>query len=332
MTSGTDSAATRALGPVEWAVVMLAREPAPLVLANIAWHLAAGATQVFLYLDDPRDPVAAVAAALPRVVVTLCDRAFWRTLAGRRPALQTRRQSLVATHAYRARQTGWLLHIDADEFVWPADGLAADLAMAPADAIWLHLPVLERYWLSPAPQTLFEGAFMAPLPPGKPASDAARAPYLARGVAGHVAGKGCTRCGLPAELLPHAPRLHGLRPPAATADHSRILHFDGVTPLHWLLKLLRYAAHAPAQWERFLGPHRRAQLHHVRAHQHDPAALRAFLDLLKRAPFPMHDRLVRLPFDPVPAMQAVLAAPPSLDVEHFDALLRAAEPMLAQGL
>lgn len=311
---------------------MLAREPAPLVLANIAWHLAAGAAQVHLYLDNPRDPVATAAAALPRVMVTPCDKAFWRALSVQRPALQTRRQSLVATHAYRARQTGWLLHIDADEFIWPADGLVADLAQAPDDAIWLHLPVLERYWLTTAPQTLFDGAFVAPLPPGKAVSDAARAPFLGRGVTGHAAGKGCTRCGLNAELGPHAPRVQGLRPPAATARNSRVLHFDGLTPLHWLLKLLRYAAHDPAQWERFLGPHRQAQLRHVRAHQHDPAALRAFHDLLKCAPSPIDDRFVRLPFDPMPAIRAVLATPPSLDVATFDDLLRAAEPELLRGL
>ncbi len=315
-----------------WSVVMLAREPAPLVLANLAWHLAAGARAVHLYLDDPRDPVADAAAALPGVRVTRCDRAFWQRLAGNRPALQTRRQSLVATEAYRATATGWMLHLDADEFLWPAGELAADLAQVPPSALWLHLPVRERCFLCPGAQTLFEGGFRAPLPPGARPADPARAPYLARGLTAHAAGKGCTRCGQDAELLPHAPRLRGERPPSARAAQARILHFDGLTRLHWLLKLLRYADHPPGKWERFLGAHRQAQLRHVRDHRQDPVALHAFHDLLKCRTADEECDAEQLAFDPVPAMRRYLNPVPGIDAAGFDDLLRRDAPDHCAGL
>ncbi len=315
-----------------WSVVMLAREPAPLVLANLAWHLAAGAKAVHLYLDDPRDPVAEAAAALPNVTVIRCDRAFWQRLAGNRPALQTRRQSLVATEAYRATATGWMLHLDADEFLWPATGLAAALGQMPPSAQWLHLPVRERCFLGPDTQTLFDGGFLAPLPQGTPPADPERARYLARGLTAHAAGKGCTRCGQDAELLPHAPRLRGERPPSERAAQARILHFDGLTRLHWLLKLLRYADHPPGQWERFLGAHRQAQLHYVRAHRHDPGALRAFHDMLKCCMGDKGGRAEKLAFDPVPAMRRYLTPVPGIDSAGFDEMLRRADPERCVGL
>ena len=310
-----------------WSVVLLAREPAPLVLANLCWHLEAGARHVHLYLDDPEDPVAALAAGIPGVSVTPCDDAFWQRLNGGRPALQTRRQALVATLAYRATTEGWMVHLDADEFLWPPGGLEPDLAQLPPRAPWLHLPVKERCYLTPSPQNLFEGAFLSPQGAATP-QDPDRAAFLSRGLSGHAAGKGVTRCGLPAELLPHAPRLAGERPPADSAQGSCVLHFDGLTPLHWIIKIMRYAAHPPGQWERFLGPHRRAQVAHARAIMADPAALRAFHDLLKHRPDTGAGAAV-LPFDPAPAMHARLDDPPALDVASFDALLRQTCPEAA---
>lgn len=327
-----ESAPDLAAAARQWSVVMLASEPAPLILANLAWHLDAGARAVHLYLDNPRDTVANQASALPGVHVTRCDQVFWQSLSGKRPALQTRRQSLVATHAYRSTSTGWMVHLDADEFLWPAGGLAADLAQIPREATWLHLPVLERRFLTPGAQTLFEGTFVPPLQPGAAPSDPARAPFLARGLTAHAAGKGCTRCGLGAELLPHAPRLQGARPSAPDAATTRVLHFDGLTRLHWLLKLLRYADHPQGQWERFLGPHRQAQLRHVRRHRHDADALHAFHDLLKCGQIGEAAAVQRLPFDPSEAMLRLKLPTSGLQSATFDDLLRRSEPALCRGL
>lgn len=326
-----------------WGLVMLVDEPEALVLANLCWHLEQGAQEIHLYLDAPGTAaaraLAQTAATLPGVSITRCDGGFWRALNGSRPALQTRRQTLVATQAYQQSTAQWMLHLDADEFLWlpHGRGFAQELAKA-GDAAFLALPNLERAYTTPVPTALFEGVFRVPIPMRAPlpAPLAHQAPFVARGVSGHAGGKACTRTGLEAVLQPHAPRLNGKRPPSAPASAAVVLHFDGLTPLHWLIKLKRYAAHDPTQWARFLAPHRRAQLLYMREYHDDPAALHAFHDRLKRAadlPGLEAAGLVRqLRFDPAPALRRWLSdALPDLTVAGFDAALRHAFPELLAG-
>ncbi|HHX89203.1 MAG TPA: hypothetical protein GX700_05405 [Paracoccus sp.] len=327
-----------------WGVVLLADEPEALVLANLCWHLEQGAQEVHLYLDAPDSPAAravmAQAAALPGIRITACDKAFWRALNGARPALQTRRQTLIATQAYQQSRTAWLLHLDADEFLWLPKGkaFAQELVAADKAAAFLALPNLERAYTRPEPLDLFEGVFRVPIPAHAPLPGALahQAPFVARGLPGHAGGKACTRIGLGASLQPHAPRIDGERPASAPAGEAVVLHFDGLTPLHWLIKLRRYAAHDPAQWERFLAPHRRAQLAFMRAHQGDARALHAFHDRLKQAsPLPALEAqglVRRLAFDPAQALSHWLAKVPDLSAQGFDAALRRNFPDLSAGL
>lgn len=325
-----------------WGLVLLAREPAVLVLSHLAWHLELGAREIHLYLDDPADPVADAAAALPGVRVTRCDNAFWQGLGGARPALQTRRQTLIASLAYAQAGVDWLLHLDADEFLHlPAGGAAAlrdELARQGDFTGYLALPNLERAFTCSDPGGIFEGVFRCPLPrrADLPVALAHQAGFVARGVSGHAAGKALSRTGQGYVLQPHAPRLDGALVPSRRPGGLRVLHFDGLTPLHWLLKLKRYAAHPPESWERFLGPHRRAQLMHIRAHLDNPAALRAFHDRLKYCPEPAaleaQGLIEALPLNPEPALRRWLGALPDLSVAGFDAELRAREPELSRGL
>ncbi|MFN3954787.1 MAG: glycosyltransferase family 2 protein [Pararhodobacter sp.] len=321
-----------------WGLVLLAREPAALVLSHLAWHLDLGAREIHLYLDDPADPAADAAANLPGVQITRCDDRFWQALAGARPALQTRRQTLVASHAYVRAGVDWLLHLDADEFVHAPAPVAAELARHADFAGYLALPNLERAFTRADPACIFEGVFRRPLPRGAelPAALAHQEPFVVRGVCGHAAGKAISRTGQGYRLQPHAPRLDGAQVPSRRANGLELLHFDGLTPLHWLLKLMRYAQHPPESWARFLGPHRRAQLEHVRENLADPHALRAFHDRLKTCPEP--EALTKvglidmLPFAPETALRRWLAEMPDLSVAAFDAALRAREPALCLGL
>lgn len=334
---------TSAVGIMEhqnprWGLVLLAREPEVLVVAQLCWHLALGAFEIHLYLDDPSDPVADAAAALPGVHVTRCDAAFWKAVAGERPALQTRRQTLVATHAYRSTTVDWLIHLDADEFLWMRQPLPDELTAHSALQGYIALPNFERAFTRPNPEHLFEGVFRVPLRGGKPLPDALadQAPFISKGVSGHASGKACVRTGFDMVLQPHAPRQNGSLPQSVRATSTVVLHFDGLTPLHWLIKLKRYAAHPSAQWEKFLGQHRRAQLLHAQAHGDDPAAMRAFHDRLKLCndvgSLETAGLVERLAFDPAPAMQSFLGIVPDLDTASFDAVLRKAYPGLCNGL
>jgi hypothetical protein len=327
----------------EWGIVMLAREPAALVLTHLAWHLAAGSREVHLFLDEPDDPVAEAAASLPGVQVTRCDAAFWANHpSGRRPGLIVTRQVHCATLAYGRAGVDWLLHLDADEFLLQTTPLERELARHRNHPGALLVPVRERVHENPHPQTLFEGLFRTPVP--KPDRDHPLLQPLAdmapAGVIGHSLGKSLTRTGLEVDLHPHFPRPRGGgRPDAVPRLPCRsavLLHFDGLTPLHWLAKMLRRVptiASAPAG---YLGAHRRAQLAAVEACGRDPGALGALHDRLRvlpdPAPFLAAGLVERHGFDPAPACRQVLGHVPDLSVAGFDAALRAAEPELLAGV
>lgn len=315
-----------------WGITLLAREPAQLVLTHLAWHLALGAAEVHLFLDDPADPVAPLAAALPRVRVTRCDGAFWAAHpSGRRPERVTARQSFCATLAYRRAGVGWLLHLDADEFLHPHADLAAELARHRDLKGALVVPVRERAYASPDPQTLFEGVFRIPRRPADPPHPLLEplADMAPRGVIGHALGKSITRTGLALTLHPHFPRPQGggtpQDVPTRPCTAAVLLHFDGLTPRHWLGK--QRARLGDAQPEAWLGPHRQAQLRALAACGGDAAAERRLHDRLRVLPDPAAWIAAGLAeareFDPTGACGAVLGTLPDLTVTGFDAALGA---------
>ena len=225
-----------------WSVVSTVREPLTLVLAFACHHLSLGAKTVHLFFDDPDDPAAEVMASIPGVDVTLCDLTHWRVLGQeKRPAWQTRRQTLNANHIAQKQRTDWLLHADADEFLWAPDGIEEELSQA---EIWLHVPNLERVWIAPEDR-VFDGVFRAP---GLPASkvDQVYGPartFLQNGLSGHTSGKAMARLSDRKFIAIHTIKdaFRGQVSPGRTTAKARILHFDGMTARHWLLKSLRYA-------------------------------------------------------------------------------------------
>lgn len=230
-----------------WSVVSTVREPLPLVLAFSCHHLAMGAKSVHLFFDDPDDPAAKVMASIPGVDVTLCDLSHWKALGHeKRPAWQTRRQTQNANLIAQKQRTDWLLHADADEFLWAPGGMEEELAQADT---WLHIPNLERVWIAPE-EGIFDGMFRAP---GLPALkiDQVYGPartYLQNGLSGHTSGKAMARLADRKFIAIHAvkEKFRGEISPGRTAAKARILHFDGMTARHWLLKSLRYATQGKA--------------------------------------------------------------------------------------
>ncbi|WP_282182490.1 glycosyltransferase family 2 protein [Aliiroseovarius marinus] len=230
-----------------WSVVSTVREPLSLVLAFACHHLSLGAKTVHLFFDDPNDAAAAVMAKIPGVDVTLCDAAHWQALGHeKRPAWQTRRQTLNANLVAREQRTDWLLHADADEFLWAPEGIESDLARADG---WLHIPNLERVWIAPE-AGIFDGQFRAP-GLSNPAVEQIYGPartYLQNGLSGHTSGKAMARLADRKFIAIHAvkDKFRGEVSPGRTTANACILHFDGMTARHWLLKSLRYAAQGKA--------------------------------------------------------------------------------------
>ena len=133
---------------ISWGTVSTVFEYPDLTVFFAAYHLAAGAKEVHVYLDNPEDPAFERLSNLPGCVPVRCDGAHWARLTrGVRPQAHTRRQSVNANHCYRRCNIDWLIHIDADEFLHQIGDLAAELAELPADVHCVRYPVVERVFL-----------------------------------------------------------------------------------------------------------------------------------------------------------------------------------------
>ena len=328
-----------------WAVVMTVNEPLSLVLSNVRWHLATGAQEVWVFLDDPQDAVAGPLSAVAGCHVISCDDAHWaRHMQEReRPASQMRRQTVNANVARRRMGADWLFHIDADEFIWQDSPLGAELAAGIAPQTEVNLPVLERLFPHDQAQArLFDGRFRA-------TSDLAQAEaaqafgafasFMKRGQYSHGAGKSGVRKDDGLRLGVHNATMRKGKRLVRSARHisqaARLLHFDGVTPLHWLLKVLRYSITAPDVQRSILQPHRMAQMDWmVERSETLEAACAAHAVLFAATP----DRCARLaqfgvlqdiPFDPEGVVGPDL---PDQSPEAFDADLMARNPWVSDLL
>jgi hypothetical protein len=338
-----------------WGIVMTVMEPRALLLSNVAYHLATGAAEVHVYFDDPDDPLCDEVAALPGVVATRCDAWHWRRTAPirARPDTIRRRQALNANHAQRRAGVDWLIHIDADEFLVQSRPLGHELAHVAELGCEIVFPVAERIFQRDRPQeTFFDGLFRTSTKGLNRRADGVHNdriifgehyPLLLHGVLGHSAGK----CGVPVgqgyEIGIHwAYRGKGKERTRAmryVSTSTTLLHFDGLTPLHWLGKLLRYADYDPQTLS--IAPHRRAQIEIMVDIARDRAAILEFHREMKAFDAAGLDRLRgfgllrETPFDPRPEIARVLGTCPDVHPAPFDAALLARNPerlaVLASG-
>jgi len=315
-----------------WGVVATVAEPAPLIQAFVAHHLALGASQVHLYFDDPEDPAADCVEGVPGVYVTRCDRRWWRRgLQVYRPKRQNNRQTLNATHAQSICGLDYILHTDADEFLRPGSDMAAEMAGTPGKRAWVKVRNLERAFEIGVPRrTIFDGVFKCyshgvetPLRTG---------PMTPFGFTGHAAGKAFSKVAEQLNLGIHVPRRGHIRdrnvPPHHPAEHSELAHFDGLTPLHWAAKFVRQAAVFPTFLAQ-LPDFRIAQSKRIFAALDDPKALSALYDEVNGytpqevEALTRSGHMIRTGFDPGPALAATFPGQAiDLSPAHFDALLR----------
>ncbi|WP_216671321.1 glycosyltransferase family 2 protein [Mangrovicoccus sp. HB161399] len=146
--------------PASWATVSTTINPTPEIHAFADFHLAAGASHVFIYLDRPDHDFPGERGPDPRVTVVRCDDAYWAATTWKtRPERFQHRQDQNATDAYRRCRQGWLAHIDIDEFLFSEEPLCRLLGDVPEDELsvraepWeLLLPIDPR-----TPVTYFRG-------------------------------------------------------------------------------------------------------------------------------------------------------------------------------
>jgi len=233
--------------PSTWAVVATVDEPPGLVTAFAAWYLQLGAAAVYLYFDRPDDPAAGMLRDTPGVCVATCDAAHWARLGKRRPRRHEVRQVKNANDAYQRSQADWLLHCDADEFLAPVVPVPEVLETLPGEVDSLVVPVAERmHGPEEAGAHVFEGMFRrpfrGPVVQGR-ALFGASYDLTYRGMTGYAHGKVFTRVGRPARLSIHRAKptegASALILSQGLVDQFELLHFEGLSPLHWEYKLRR---------------------------------------------------------------------------------------------
>lgn len=317
---------------IRWGIVATLAEPAPLVMAFVAHHLSLGASEMHIYFDDPNDPAADLLDWLPPVTVTRCTMDYWRATASWKPKRHNNRQSANATHAQSQCAVDFLLHCDADEFLRPKSDVPAQLAEVPGDITWTKIFNLERAMVRGAAQsTIFDGVFKV-FYQGMDTTPLRRSDLAPMGFTGHAAGKPFVRTRIGMNIGIHVPR-HGhikarVVPPHHPADQIELVHFDGMTPLHWAAKFIRQAALIPDRLAQ-LPPFRIAQWREIIGCVEDPDALRALYDRINGYDPDQIDALeddgyiTRDTFDLTPALTAVFPSQTvDLSPEAFDDALR----------
>ena len=332
-----------------WGVVGTMDEPPELVAAYAAHHLWSGASAVHIYLDRDSPRTRALLAPLKAVSVTVADEAYWRSVFDIKvPKTHQRRQTLNATHAYRTTDVDYLVHLDADEFIHQVEPLEKELArlqrMRPGD--YLNIPNLERVWLEGEPQdAMFSGNFRASTK--RLEGDFSRLVLdgegLTRfGLTGHSEGKACSPTGYDYVLGIHRPHHDTDRPwtfPGVKRSRSSvILHFDGMTRLHWVYKRLRKALFRNIQVGQPITEQMQAQIDAIAAGGGDMAAANALHDRIKvlgvmADALRAEDLLLEVPFDVTRGLEALLPHETlDLSAAGFDAWLRAEKSEFFEGV
>ena len=319
-----------AISEPTWAVVATVDESPAVVQAFVAWHLSLGAGHVFLYCDRPDDAVQDAVAHLSQVTVVACDDAHWLRICKSRPDRHQIRQVRNARDAYARTDMDWLVHIDADEFLWSQVPIAQHLSAVSDAADCLVIPVAERVHLAGARnQSIFEGAFRRPYVSSTPKGRAVFGPDYSmtyRGLNGHAQGKVFVRTGRPLRLSIHRAQSQGGEDEVASVradcDQLELLHFDGLTPLQWTFKLARMAHALVTKGGMRPSSHRRKQANALLA---DPDKAFEIYHRLKTADETQqallqgHDLWTAPAFEPVPALrewfpdQAIDLAPDAID-------------------
>lgn len=227
-----------------WGLATTLKASADQVRAFVAHHLSLGASELWLFFDDPADGVMQQVAHLPRVRCIPCDDAHWARI-GQRPDRHQNRQGRNMKMAYRRTKLPWLGHIDVDEYLLPRRPIGDVLADAHPDQVELRMLPWEALHDPGLPDDIFTArAFRAPIK-GEARGhlrDVAFGPYagaMKQGVLSHSVGKCFFRSGVPGL----DPRLHGafvdgLRLPGPPHDPDiALLHFHAQDPAFWFDKL-----------------------------------------------------------------------------------------------
>ena len=228
-----------------WSLVATVKAHEEKVLAFAAHHLSLGADHLWLYFDDPDQPIPAPLAAHPRVTITLCDEAHWARVGKKRPPAHQNRQAQNARYVYREHVTSdWIVHIDVDEFIQTPRPIATILDTTPPETIVMKMEPFEAMHDPLLPDDIFtarefRGALRHEFWPRRRAALGPYRKVIRDGMLSHTVGKVIYRTRVPGLL----PRLHTVmvdKEFVKTPDwhpELRLLHFHSQDKAAWLAAL-----------------------------------------------------------------------------------------------
>lgn len=216
-----------------WHVGAIMNEPFKEVLKFCAWYLALGADELTICFDNPDDPAIEALSEHPRVRCIPCTPAFWQSLGLTAESAFVKRQNAALTWIYGQYPDGWLLNVDADEFMYfDGRGVADVLQQEGGQALSIRVITAERVI---APERVGETLFRRPM-----AYDVRKSVYgtdaklfgpKRSGLVGHPQGKSFVRCGVAGlQLRQHWPRAGSVEP----GEEVLLDHHDGAHLLHMI--------------------------------------------------------------------------------------------------
>ncbi len=116
-------------GSNAWHLIAVVNEPLQETLRFASWYLDLGARSLILLFDNPDDPAIPVLSPHPAITCIPCTTRFWRSIGIAARARFPKRQIRALTWAYHQLASGWVLSVDADEFLF-ANGGAGDIRAA----------------------------------------------------------------------------------------------------------------------------------------------------------------------------------------------------------
>lgn len=233
-----------------WSVVTTCSEPLMLLEGFVAHHLSLGAERVFLFFDDEFDTTQLSLGVVPGVEVINCNGSYWAMRKNGKPHDHRRRQTYNAEFAARKLcRSDWIIHIDADEFLYPLAGKSiADLLTTIPDCIDAArvLPA-ERMFVDEYVdgQMTFDGVFKLKPKRGQPLGEKLYGNLghlFPNGFQGHEVGKSFKRVSnLDARFSIHFVRKDGENIPEHKFPQSEavLLHFFPASYEDWKSKYAR---------------------------------------------------------------------------------------------
>ncbi|RYI26076.1 MAG: hypothetical protein EON48_06700 [Acetobacteraceae bacterium] len=225
-----------------WSLVATVKAPEEKVLAFAAHHLALGAGHLWLFFDDPAQPIPKPLTDHPHVTIIPCTDAHWLHACKKRPPQHQNRQTQNARLTYRELvQTDWIVHIDVDEFLLPDRPIATILDDVSADTIAMRIEPFEAMHDPLLPDDIytareFRGALRHEFWPHRRAALGPYRKVIRDGMMSHSVGKAMYRTRVPGLL----PRLHAVMvdkvilAPASWQPEIRLLHFHAQDKTAWL--------------------------------------------------------------------------------------------------